>query len=832
MSRIRVYFEESPESTPLDAPLDALLIGTILFAPLALGSIDPKFEMILQIATAIAVSLFGIKLTLYPSAKIATSWIYLPIVAFISLAAFQLLPLPQSLAAVVSPNTVSVKRDLLADLPNAGELLAKVRLTFYAEPTLRQLRQVLMVSAIFVLVLNQFRTLAKIRRMLIALSAVGAFCSGLAILQILTGTDSIYWYIYSGSSRADGGTFANHSHFSQMANLCIGAMLSLLFLTLHEQLGSHYHATDLMDCLRTEHGRVLWLLIGAIVLSAVAIPMSLSRGGMIALLFAAIVTISLYAVQNRQGGFGWIGSLIAAIVLSVIFYLGFDRIADRYTALHDLQPASTRWAMVLGCLDAFKQFPLVGVGLGAFRYVYPRYDRTQEYGFATHAENEYAQLLMETGVIGAAIIAVFIVMVFAGYVRAIRHRASPFAVVAIGLGFGWIAILIQSLSDFGQHMPGVAFLTATVSALIIAVSRAVQYDPKTSEDRAGWPVLRGLATLGVIAVFGLASASAVSVWRADARWLKVVAEEDLIRRDNWQVDPARVVRLLENAGEVVAIRPNNVIYRHLQNEFRMRGATMARDPKTGNTLLNAELRDGLRRVVSEIDSARILCPTYGPLFATAGGIRMFLLDDPTGGPLIAKAAMLFPNDTTVLRLSAELHASQGDWDQTVKSLKRQVAIQPGSANEAVDLLVRNHRRGDLAVELIGKSSAAGYLVRTLEQADADAALIAEARRNHIEFMNTQLMGRLALPSDYIGIAREYTKLGEHDQADALYQKAIGSSSATVDTRLDYAEFLDKSGRTPEALAQVAVALSIEPFNARAAELQRQLRQLRRKDAGD
>jgi O-antigen ligase/tetratricopeptide (TPR) repeat protein len=831
MKRLRVYFEESPESTPLDTPLDALLIGTILFAPLALGSIDPKFEMVLQIATALCAAMFGIKLTLYPETRFVKSWIYLPMLGFIGLAALQLVPLPQGAVASISPETLSVKREFLSDLPDVSQAIQKLRLSFYAEPTLRQLRQVLMVSAIFVMVLNQFRTLAKIKTMLIALSCLGAFSSALALAQVISGTEYIYWFIYSGGGHAHGGTFANHSHFAQFTNLCIGAMLSLLFLLIHEQLGPHYRATDFFDRLRTEQGRPMLLLIAAIILSTIAVPVSLARAGTIALLIAGILTVSLYSLQNREGGFGWVGSMMATVVLAIIFYFAFDHVTKRYADLRDLEPATGRWAMVQGCLDCWRQFPMVGIGLGAFRYVYPRYDRLHDYAFATHAENEYAQLLMETGVIGMAMIVLFMVLVFAAYFRAVRHRASPYAVVAIGLGFGWIAILIQSASDFGQHMPGVALVTASVAALLVSITRAAAYDPARHQP-AGWPVLRGLVTVGVIAGGALASMSAISIFRADARWLRVLAQEDSIIRDNWQVEPDRAIRLLKDAEEVVQIRPNSTIYRHLLNEFRLRAATMVRDPATGAILLNDRLTEGIGQLVREIDLTRVLCPTYGPAVASAGGVRLFYLEDSSGGPLIEKALILAPNDVTVLRMAAQLAASRGEWEKTMEILRHQIAVQPGTRTEAIELLVRRFHRPELAIQLIGSSPGADYLVRTLEQIKAEPALIAEARRNLIKLLIEQSAARVALPGDFLAIAAEYARLGENPNAEAWYQKAVNSSAADGATRLQYAEFLDRIGRTDDALKQIDVVLSIEPFNDRAANLKHQLRQPRKKDAED
>ncbi|GAG96320.1 unnamed protein product, partial [marine sediment metagenome] len=85
------------------------------------------------------------------------AWAYIPVALFILVAVFQLIPLPSSAVNTISPNTVSVKEELLGDLPNAESLLSSMTLSFYANATKHDLRLVLAVAAIFAVVLNVFR---------------------------------------------------------------------------------------------------------------------------------------------------------------------------------------------------------------------------------------------------------------------------------------------------------------------------------------------------------------------------------------------------------------------------------------------------------------------------------------------------------------------------------------------------------------------------------------------------------------------------------------------------------------------------------------------------
>ena len=120
----------------------------------------------------------------------------------------------------------------------------------------------------------------------------------------------------------------------------------------------------------------------------------------------------------------------------------------------------------------FGQFPVFGTGLGTHSVVYPMYDSSTIKAIATHAENEYAQVLEETGIIGLVLLVAFGIIIWRKYTRNISGANSLTSAVTYGLGFGLAAILFQSLTDFGQHIPANAFLSAVLCGLILALNSA------------------------------------------------------------------------------------------------------------------------------------------------------------------------------------------------------------------------------------------------------------------------------------------------------------------------------------------------------------------------
>src|SRR5207244_6768522 len=136
-----------------------------------------------------------------------------------ALVLLQIAPLRSQVISVISPATAQTKTQLLSDLPGASEHLRRMTLSFYAESTLRQFRLLVAVSAVFVVVVNIYQRIDAIRRLLIAITTIGAAVALLALAQDITRSGQIYWTIEVYGGLAKSGPFVNHSHFSQIINL-------------------------------------------------------------------------------------------------------------------------------------------------------------------------------------------------------------------------------------------------------------------------------------------------------------------------------------------------------------------------------------------------------------------------------------------------------------------------------------------------------------------------------------------------------------------------------------------------------------------------------------
>jgi len=722
MQPLRIQFEpiDAPY-TPLDRAIEWLLIGLLAFCVLAFGAVVAWSEAIfLTIGCAIAI-LFAVKLIARRDARFVWSWTYVPIALFVLLVIAQLIPLPNAAIKAISPNTLETKTRLLADL---SDVTGATSITFYRESTLRQLRLVLAMAALFIVVINVFQRAQTIRRLLIAITLVGCAEAMLALAQDLTHSHSIYWTIRVYDGRALAGSFVNHSHFGQFMNLSIGAAIALLLFDWHNRRAhpEEHHAGSF-------RAATTGIAITTIIFCSIALLLSLTRGGMISMIVAGAFSLMLLQLKLRgRSQILKVVSLIAVVIALAVVWVGFDQVYPRYATLTDARAANWRGQMLTDLREAWKLYPIFGSGLGTHAVVFPMFDHSQTLAVATHAENEYAQMLTETGGLGLALLVTFIVVIWISFARAIRGGFSSATAIALGLAYGFLAILVHSVSDFGQHIPADAALTAVTCGLIVSAARL----RSQRAGRAGPPqdyraaIPPRIAAAGVVLAVSVAMLyQAQRAWAAESNWNTARNIEDSLRAQNWKGDDNTFARLLIFAKSAFDIRSGNVEYACWLNIYRWKTISRVRD---GAGKIPPQQLPSARRIVDELNRVRRICPTYGLPACVAGQIQYFVLDDPRGADLIRLGARLAPNDPTACFVDGQLAAAQGDWSRSLERMKHYVELTSG-AGEVVDLYVDEFDRADMALEVSRNDAPAlEHLAELVRQKGGDAQFIKSVQR--------------------------------------------------------------------------------------------------------
>lgn len=820
MNEYRAVFDNTgATSGKLNVVIEWLLLLLLAFMPFAFGVRSAWSEEVVVIISGIIFLLFLLNLLVNQNGRIYWSWSYLPICIFVVICFFQLIPMPEKIAAVISPNTLQLKEELLSDIVNKDTILHNLYITFYPNATKHDLRLILSATAVFFVVFNLYRSPEKIKKLMFAIAMIGGVVAVLTLAQNFFGNGKIYWFIKL-PCLARSGPFVNRNHYGQFMNLSIGAALGWLCMRLHEVFASkRINPSVVYEYLSLKSAKEIWIILGVMIIGAATIFISLTRGGMISLISASVLITILLVSKPSIKGHGWIMAVMALGAFACILYVGFDAVYDRFSTLRELRAYEGRLQILKDLTASYRQFPLLGTGLGTHSVVYPMFKQINNVLLYTHAENEYAQLLEETGLIGLITLIILAVIIAISFIKIIRNTRVPLCSCAYGLCFGLFAILIQSFSDFGQHMPANSFLSAIFCALLLSIAQQCKLD--RSRGRIVESVLKFKSIYIVIIAIGCV----IWIWAvigankarvAEFYWAKALDTEKGIIDNNWQGTDAEYLHLINNAKKALECQSDNVKYQYWLNVYRWRFISQIKDPETGNILISQDSRPELNEIIKGFYEACVLCPTYGPAYSLVGQIEKFVLEDDVGTEKIRKGFRLNHSDPITCYFAGSLDILEGNIEDSIPKFQKAVKLDRTLFSNVIDIYINQLSRPHLAISAAGDDIGwLSHVAKVLD--DMQYTDLAEQVREKIKSL---LIVKCAEPdtpgSVYAQLGNIYSKQENNQEAIECYRKALAREYSQVYWRLELAELLVRIGKTKEAMDEAKICLQIRP-HLRAAE---------------
>lgn len=265
------------------------------------------------------------------------------------------------------------------------------------------------------------------------------------------------------------GPFVNRNHFAGFLEMGVGLAGGLIVGRVVKQLMLAVYAS----C--------------ALALCA-GVALSASRGGVLALA-AEIAFLAVVAIPNfissrkskqseRPGRAGVLLRSAAALVLgfaalgAATLLVGSEgliqNISQTQSEVQGELPASERFSrrdIWSATSRMIKDHPYLGVGLGAFQFVYTRYDQSSGAQRVEQSHNDYLQIVADAGLAGGLIALLFVVLLFArGFSAAQTHNREKRA-VALGALAGCFAIAVHSFVEFNLQITSNAQLFLALAAL-------------------------------------------------------------------------------------------------------------------------------------------------------------------------------------------------------------------------------------------------------------------------------------------------------------------------------------------------------------------------------
>ena len=117
---------------------------------------------------------------------------------------------------------------------------------------------------------------------------------------------------------------------------------------------------------------------------------------------------------------------------------------------------------------SFAGHPLLGVGFGGYWVAVSGRHEGSGGLVPQQAHNDYLEVLASGGVVGAAVVFIFLLLLVRQSVPRLRE-GSPFSRAAcLGALTGLCGVCIHSLVDFGLHVPSNAFAALALAAVAAA----------------------------------------------------------------------------------------------------------------------------------------------------------------------------------------------------------------------------------------------------------------------------------------------------------------------------------------------------------------------------
>ncbi len=460
-------------------PLEISIYSLVILTPLALGTVHVSTTSVM-----LMISILSFVLLLIRTKKRSAPFRIFPmgLVLLITCAwtLFQVIPLPMWLVKVISPSAWDVYDKVLSGTKLAGQWRP---VSLSPPSTVMQLMKLLAVSFVFLVVVNYFRDRHRARRLLkivawsgLVVALIGFFSKLFMIKNILG------FYPLPRTGDFFFSTFINPNHLSGFLLLCAPVSLGLSLSG------------------RSRQDRALFGFMALIM--GVGVFMSLSRGGMVALI-AAFCFLLVFAStrKSRRLRHAAIVQAITAAVLVVAGYLAYDSIISELRSVGDINAVEEEvkiqsWAAV-GPMIA--DHAITGIGKGAYATVYPRYKTLLNNSTFTHAENETLQYLADYGIVVGGL---FILTLLGSFILSLKRAKTSFSMG--GVLAGLFGCLLQNQVDFSLETGAVmlvffTLLGVAVAAPLYRAGRPTKFEMKWRISKFGSWGLVGFALVLSIA---------------------------------------------------------------------------------------------------------------------------------------------------------------------------------------------------------------------------------------------------------------------------------------------------------------------------------------------
>jgi len=439
------------------ALLAVLLVGnTLLFA-----GVDP----LTRLATAVVVAVLMIDLRRLPAIPTSALW---AAAGMSALVVAQLVPLPEFVRKIFQPGFAQVFSTGWAPLSLAPWSTVTTAAT-------------IVIAFGIALVATRMAGTRSGLPVLLGLLAVTCGLLGVLGLGSESGAPEKVLLLRANTGGGDTyGPFVNSNHFATAVELTVPAAL-VLFVVAVRNLSQPGTAR--------QRAAVVTLAAGVTVVVAVGAMMRCgSRGGVLFLAAGVILTMPLWMRPWKTRRWPWIAALAGLLAVAVaLAWTRMPELRDGFAQLLLVEgvEGNSRWDVWVGTVGSLARSPVVGSGLGTYRYVIGLDKPATGTAVLEQAHNDWLEWFSTTGVVGAAVL-VFVLgsLVIRLRSRRVRHLRFELRYPLAGAAAALVATGLHEIVGFGVQTPLNRYLLAVWVGLVWGVWNRVEEGRSRSEKTA------------------------------------------------------------------------------------------------------------------------------------------------------------------------------------------------------------------------------------------------------------------------------------------------------------------------------------------------------------
>ncbi|MEQ2009064.1 MAG: O-antigen ligase family protein [Limisphaerales bacterium] len=474
------------------------MVALLGFGPLALGGTHAEFFAVMACLGVTALLLWLVRLWVAPEPALLWPPMAWAVAAFL-------------LYAVLRYHSATV------EYTARGELL---RVALYA--------------VVFFVILNNLSRHASANWIVGTMLAVATFAAMYGIYQMLSKSSLVWNFVrWEGYAGRGSGTYICPNHLAGFLELALPLGLAYLLAGRLSHLARiliGYAVLVIMAGLAATESRGAWMATSLALLGFFAVLLS-QRGQRSPALLLLLLLV---------GAGAWFVVQAGSSSDRVQQMLGQGNLED--ARIHIWPAAVKIWQSNFWW----------GAGPAHFDHLFRIYRDPHVQARAERAHNDYLNTLADWGVVGAALVAVALVLLFWGVISSWRHvqregddlrsRQSNRMAFVLGATTGLVALLLHGLTDFNFHIPANALAAVALMGLLTAHWRFATAD---------YRVPLGLAGRGAMTALGLVAA----VWLGQQATLRGIERGLLVQSDDVRGTRASQLALLRQAHALEPMNP-------------------------------------------------------------------------------------------------------------------------------------------------------------------------------------------------------------------------------------------------------------------------------------